>query len=198
MKDKVIAVFDFDGTITTKDTLFDFISFCFGRFRLLFGIFALSPILVAFKLNTISNEVAKQEMLYHFFAQKGYDFFTEQCNLYKERINKIVQKKALDKIKWHQEKGHQVVIISASIEDWIKPWAKELGIEQVYGTRLEVDEENRITGRLASRNCHGEEKVNRLLEAYPNREEYTLYVYGDSNGDKELLKMADFPFYKTF
>lgn len=195
---QTIAVFDFDGTITTKDTLFDFIKFYAGTPRLLFGLVAISPILVAYLLKTISNEGAKQEMLYHFFAQEKYADFLKKCDLYKSRVDQIVRKKALDKIKWHQAEGHKVVIVSASVVDWIIPWAKSIGIDEVYGTTLEIGDDDKIVGRLSSKNCYGQEKVNRLLTAYPNREEYTLYMYGDSRGDKELLEMADYPFYKEF
>lgn len=196
-KDKVIAVFDFDGTITTKDTLFDFIKFYYGSASLIMGIFSILPILIAFKLRILPNEIAKQEFLYHFFAQKKYDEFKEKCNAYKERINNILRPKTMEKIKYHQNEEHKVIIISASIEDWILPWAKSMNIHEVYGTKLEIID-NTITGKLASKNCRGEEKVKRLLEIYPDRANYTLYMYGDSSGDKDILAIADHPFYRNF
>lgn len=197
-KKQTIAVFDFDGTITNKDTLFDFVKFSFGYSKLFLGLMAIFPILAAFKLKTISNEAFKQEMLYHFFVQKKYKDFLKKCDLYKDRVNEILRQDAIDKIKWHQSEGHQVIIMSESIADWIIPWAKSVGIEEVYGTTLEVSEEDTITGRLGSRNCDGEEKVKRFLEIYPERGEYTLYVYGDSRGDREMLELADHSYYRKF
>jgi phosphoserine phosphatase len=44
-----------------------------------------------------------------------------------------------------------------------------------------------------SKNCYGQEKVNRLLEVEPDRKNYYLYAYGDSRGDREMLAFADFP-----
>lgn len=197
-KKQTIAVFGFDGTITKKDTLFDFVRFSFGSSKLYLGLMAIFPILVAFKLKTISNAAAKQEMLCHFFVQKKYKDFLKKCDLYKDRINEITKQEAIDKIRWHQSEGHRVIIMSASIVDWIIPWAKSMGIEEVYGTTLEVTKEETITGRLGSENCDGEEKVKRFLAAYPERGEYTLYVYGDSKGDREMLALADHSYYRNF
>lgn len=193
---QTIAAFDFDGTITTKDTLFDFIAFYHGRLGLWLGFFILSPALVLFKAKIISNEKAKEIMLSYFFKKQKISCFLEKCDKYKIRINNIVAKEAKEKILWHQQQGHTVAIVSASIDLWIKPWAKDLNIE-VISTKMDV-RNGFITGKLGSKNCHGQEKVNRLLSEYPHRDQYTLYAYGDSRGDYELLKLADYAFYRRF
>lgn len=196
-KRNIIAVFDFDGTITRKESFSDFIKFCFGSIRSFLGQLTILPILAASKMGTISDEATRQEIFYHFFAQKDQDFFTEKCNLYKERIVEIVRQEALDKIKWHQKRGDKVIIISSSIADWINPWALSVGIKEVYATTPEVDAD-KITGRLSKANYSGQEKADMLLSIYPDRKSYDLYVYGKGNGYKELLAIADFPFPKTF
>lgn len=91
----------------------------------------------------------------------------------------------------HLSQGHEVYIVSASMAEWIRPWASENGVNRVIGTKPEVDADGRLTGRFASTNCHGREKVRRLLEREPCRESYDLYAYGDSRGDKEMLEFAD-------
>jgi len=191
-KSKVIAAFDFDGTITTKDTLFDFLIFYFGRRKLLAGLFVLSPILVLYKMGIIKNNVAKEKLFSYFFKNKKYIDFINKCEEYKTRIDQICKNAILDKIKWHQEQDHTVIIISASISDWIKPWALKIGIDYVLGTEIEI-KDNHITGKFASPNCYGQEKVNRLLSLYPDKDNYILYAYGDSRGDKELLEYSDHP-----
>ena len=90
-----------------------------------------------------------------------------------------------------------MLINSASICNWILPWAQSVDIENVIGTEIEV-KEGVITGKFKGENCYGVEKVKRFLELYPYRDTYQLYVYGDSSGDKPLLDIADFPFYKEF
>ena len=67
----------------------------------------------------------------------------------------------------------------------------KIGIIDILATRIEVDSNGLLTGRFLSKNCYGQEKVNRLLEVEPNRDEYTLHAYGDSRGDKEMLAFAD-------
>ena len=193
----VIAVFDFDGTITNKDTLFDFIHFYFGMPRLILGIILLSPLLVLFKLGFVANNKAKQILFSYFFKGKKIEDFDNVCQNYSDRVGEILKPAAVEKIKEHQKEGHLVIIDSASISNWIIPWAKQIGIVEVIGTRIEV-KNGLITGKFFGENCYGHEKVKRLLELYPDRDTYQLYAYGDSNGDKQLLEIADYPSYRVF
>jgi HAD superfamily phosphoserine phosphatase-like hydrolase len=97
-------------------------------------------------------------------------------------------------IKQAQEEGAEVVIVSASIDNWVQPFFPDV---KVLGTKIEV-EKGYLTGFFLTKNCYGLEKVNRILKAYPNRSEYQLIAYGDSNGDKELLAFADEAHFKPF
>lgn len=189
---KIIAAFDFDGTITTKDTLFDFIIFYVGKLRFAFGLLVLSPVLILYKIGFIKNSKAKEIMFSYFFKGKSIKDFDRICRLYAERINDILNDTIVNEIEAHKQSGHTVVIVSASISNWIKPWAYMSGISKVMGTEIEIKDDI-ITGRFSSPNCYGQEKVNRLINVYPNRQEYILYAYGDSRGDKELLELADYP-----
>lgn len=189
---KVIAAFDFDGTITTKDTLIDFLLFYFGKQKVLLGFLYLSPMLIMFKLKFIKNDRAKELLLSYFFKNVNIGEFNKKCVVYSDRINTICRATTIDKIKWHLRQNHKVIIISASIKNWIEPWALKNGINEVLSTEICI-ENGKITGTLKNKNCYGVEKTNRLLERYPSRESYTLYAYGDSRGDKELLELADYP-----
>lgn len=93
-----------------------------------------------------------------------------------------------------QQEGAEVVIISASIDNWVQPFFPSV---KVLGTQVEV-RDGRLTGRFLSSNCFGQEKVNRLLTVYPQRSDYHLTAYGDSKGDRELLAFADESYYKPF
>lgn len=194
---KTIAAFDFDGTITKYDTLPYFIYFALSYPKLIASTLKMLPSLVLFKLKVITNNVAKEKLFRIFFKGFSEEKFKFIANHFTHNIAKIVRTEAIEKIKWHQKMGHEVIIISASVEIWIKPWAMDQGIETVLGTKLETIN-GKLTGNFTTNNCYGQEKVNRLLENYPNRETYTLYAYGDSNGDKNLLELADHAFYRTF
>lgn len=187
---KTIAAFDFDGTITTKDTLFDFISFYHGQTKLIKGLVILSPILILYKFGIIRNDKAKTKLFSYFFKDEYISMFNKKCNEYVNNIDRIKNRSTYDKIKKHLEMNHEVIIISASISNWIKPWANKNNISEVMGTEIQINED-KLTGKFSTKNCYGKEKVNRLLQKYPNRKDYILYAYGDSEGDIEIMKYAD-------
>lgn len=193
----VIVAFDFDGTITTKDTLFDFIKFSFGWPKFIISMLLFLPTFINFLLKNISNHQAKERLFGIFFKGLELEHFNKLGRNYAKKINQILNNEAIDKINWHKSKGHKLIIISASIENWIEPWAKSFGFEKMLATQAEVIN-GKLTGRFSSKNCHGIEKVNRLLEEYPDRKTYKLYAYGDSSGDTEMLDEADLSFFKKF
>jgi HAD superfamily hydrolase (TIGR01490 family) len=192
-----IAFFDFDGTITTDDSLLRFIRFVVGDTKFLFGLVVLSPILVSYKLKIIPNYRAKQIMLSWFFKGSSESVFKQVANEYSlKHIDTIVRQEALKKILWHKEQGHKVVIVSASIECWLRPWCDKNGFE-LLATKLEIKDDI-VTGKLLSKNCYGIEKVNRIKQAYDLEKYEYIYAYGDSAGDKQMLELADESFYKPF
>jgi phosphatidylglycerophosphatase C len=198
MKKETIAVFDFDGTITHKDTLLVFIKFSKGICSFIFGIMLFSPLIVAMKLRLYPNWKVKQRLFSFFFKGDSLEKFNDFGNRFNSEINKIIRPKALETLKLHKIKGDRIIIISASIDNWIKPWAEKVGTDIVIGTKIETNKNGLLTGNFLSKNCYGQEKVNRLLEMFPNRNDYELIVYGDSRGDKELIELSDKGFYNEF
>ncbi len=192
-----LALFDFDGTITTDDSLIKFIRFAVGDIRFVTGMATLSPMLTAYKLKFIPNYKAKQYMLSYFSKGMSEEKFIQVAHEYSlKHIDTILRPKAMEKIAWHKEQGHKVVIVSASIECWLKPWCDKNGLELI-ATKLEI-KDGRVTGKLLTKNCYGIEKANRVQEQY-NLDDYDhIYAYGDSRGDKELLALSDESHYKPF
>ncbi|WP_148571065.1 HAD-IB family hydrolase [Aliarcobacter cryaerophilus] len=194
---KKIAFFDFDGTITTDDSLLKFIRFVVGDRRFLLGLVVLSPMLVLYKLKLIPNYKAKQYMLSWFFKGMSEDAFFKVANEYSlVHIDKILRLKAIEKINWHKNQGHKVVVVSASIDCWLRPWCEKNGLELI-ATKLEIKDDI-VTGKLLSKNCYGVEKVNRIKELYDLENFDYIYAYGDSSGDKQMLELAHEKFYKPF
>jgi HAD superfamily hydrolase (TIGR01490 family) len=97
----------------------------------------------------------------------------------------------VERLGWHRSQGHEVVVVSASFTDYLRPVADRLGVDAVLATELEVVD-GRLTGRLAGANVRGAEKVRRL-ETWLGDEPAELWAYGDSSGDRELLARADHP-----
>jgi len=193
-----IALFDFDGTITYMDTFKSLLLYRFGIVSFCLGILKNSKILAAYSGGFVSNHQAKERLFGTFYGRTAYCDFQWDCRRYSlEHIDRIIRPEARSKLDWHRKEGHRVVIVSASIYDWIMPWALGNGVHEVIATEPEVVD-GMLTGRFATTNCYGPEKKKRFLEKYPERSSYTLYVYGDSRGDAELLALADVPFYRCF
>ena len=194
---QTIAVFDFDETLITIDSLPDFFLRSFGLKQLLIKGPSFLPTLVRFKLGLISNTIAKEALLRTFLVDVSPQAFTDLCVDYQARLISKTNPVALKRLRWHQRQGHTVIVMSASLEDWVKPWAKQYGVGTVIASRLEITK-GRITGKLKGLNCYGPEKVVRLLAEFPHRDTYRLYVYGDGKSDAEILAFSDEPFLKRF
>ena len=193
---KIIA-FDFDGTITNKDSFIEFIKFSKGKFQFCAGFLFFSPVLVAMKLRLIANWKVKQLVISYFFKGVSLQQFNEWCEQFCTKIETTIRPKFAETLEKYKQNNCEICIISASVENWLLPWAEKIGISTVLATQLEVNKNQVITGRLRGKNCYGQEKVNRLLEAFPERETYYLIAYGDSSGDKELPAFADESYYRA-
>lgn len=192
-----IAFFDFDGTITFKDSLADFLKSAFGVSGFYRGVVAMLPVLMAYKLKLLSNHDAKEKFIAHYFKGWQENQFQQKADDYSEHgIASIVRSDAAEKLAWHKSQGHKIVIVSASIENWLHTWCIKNGFELV-GTRLEV-ENGEITGKFSTRNCYGQEKVNRINSLYSLSEFQEVYAYGDSRGDREMLAIASQPSFRCF
>jgi HAD superfamily hydrolase (TIGR01490 family) len=192
-----IAFFDFDGTITTKDTLLEFIKFSKGSFRFYVGFIMNAPYLLAFKLGIITNHSAKEKILRFFFHDTPVEVFKKHCEDFSRSIlPKLIRPKAVEEIQKLKQNNTIIAVVSASPENWIEGWAKSLGLELI-ASRLEVNA-GKLTGKMLGKNCHGDEKVNRIAEIY-NLSDYSIVAaYGDSNGDKPMLQLARKAYYKPF
>lgn len=196
---KSIAIFDFDGTITRKDTLLEFIRFAKGNVSFYKGLLRNIFILIAFKLKIYPNWKAKQKIFAYFFKGMTLVEFNKTCEFFFEKKHEeLLYASAIKQIQTYVAKHVDVIIVSASIENWVVPFGRYLKVNQVIGTRIETDANGFLTGRFLTANCYGIEKVQRLKDVLPDRASCYLIAYGDSKGDRELLKYADKGFYKYF
>jgi HAD superfamily hydrolase (TIGR01490 family) len=194
---KQLVLFDFDGTITTKDTLKEFMIFYQGKLRYAAGLAVLSPLIGLYVSKIIPNWKAKQYFLKWFLKGDDALVFNAKCKAFAtQHIDHLIRPKALEAIKDYQKKGATIAVVTASAENWVKPWCDRYGLI-CLGTQLEVVD-NRITGMISGKNCYGSEKVCRIKDRFilDNYEE--VIAYGDTSGDKEMLAMAHQKFYKPF
>ncbi len=198
---KKIYCFDFDGTLTTSDTLLEFIKYAKGRGRFLMVFLMYSPLLVLMKLHLYPNWKAKQQIFAHLFAGMRIEKFDALCRGFAEESQHLLRPKGITLMHESLVAGAQVFIVSASIDNWVRPFfdIRNLKGVQVLGTQIEV-EDGKLTGRFKSNNCYGKEKVHRITEALKSfeRSEYEIEAFGDSRGDKEMLAFADKGHFKPF
>ena len=198
---KKIYCFDFDGTLTTSDTLLEFIKYAKGRGRFLMVFLMYSPLLVLMKLHLYPNWKAKQQIFAHLFAGMRIEKFDALCRDFAEESQHLLRPKGITLMHEAMVAGAQVFIVSASIDNWVRPFfdIRNLKGVQVLGTQIEV-EDGKLTGRFKSNNCYGKEKVHRIAEVLKSfeRSEYEIEAFGDSRGDKEMLAFADKGHFKPF
>ncbi len=194
MKD--IQLFDFDGTITEKDTLIEIALFSSTKSDFYLKMIALLPSMILMKLKIIEKQKGKELFLKRFFGKYSEEDFNALATKFSnEYLPKFIRSKALKEIVKAKKAQNRVVIVSASPENWIKPWAEPLGIE-VIGTKLKF-ENNRFKG-IDGKNCNGEEKVNRIKQEINLSKYYKVIAYGDTKGDLPMLALADEKHYKPF
>lgn len=199
-----IYAFDFDGTLTTKDTLLEFIHFARGIFGLWLGLLRYAHLLVMMMMGLYPNWKAKQKVFAYFFEGMRLEDFNTLCQEFAASSSHLLRPEGIEAINQAVSDGAEVLIVSASIDNWVQPFFAEQSGEaerfpdvQVLGTQVEV-KEGILTGKFLTQNCYGQEKVNRIQALYPNRQDYHLTAYGDSRGDKELLAFADQSYFKPF
>lgn len=187
-----VAAFDVDGTLTTRDCVTPFLV----RTVPLRAALALMrhPAVVAGALVHRDRDRLKEVVCTAFAGLDGAALDTEGAAFSLEVERRWLREDTLARLRRHLELGHRVVLVSASLEEYLLPLGRRLGVDGVVGTRLErVD--GRLTGRLDGPNCRAGEKVTRLTPwlAENDLADAVLWAYGDSQGDRELLERADHP-----
>lgn len=189
-----IYAFDFDGTLTTRDTLLAFIRYAKGMRAFVWGFLRHAHLLVLMKLGLYPNWKVKQRVFSYYFKGMPLDVFDTLCRQFAADNRSLLRPEGIRTVQQAQADGAEVLIVSASIDNWVQPFFPGVTI---VGTRVE-ERNGRLTGRFLTPNCYGQEKVNRILALYPDCHEYHLTAFGDSGGDKELLAFADEAHYKPF
>ena len=192
-----VYAFDFDGTLTRRDTLIEFIRFAKGDKAFLLCFLRYSPLLVLMKLGLYPNWKAKQRVFSHCFRGMAVDTFNSLCSRFACDKARLMRPKGMKKLREVLAEGGKVVVVSASVNNWVEPFFAGIGGVYVVGPMVE-EREGVLTGRFLTKNCYGEEKVTRLLQLFPERTQYWLTAYGDSRGDFELLDFANESYYRPF
>jgi phosphatidylglycerophosphatase C len=194
---QTLVAFDFDGTLTVRDSFIAFLAWRAGAAGFLLGMARLSPHALAYLVHRDRGKL-KAAALGVFL--KGLDKLALEASataFARAAAPKLFRPDAL--AAWHgwKSQGAHRVIVTASPEILIAPFAKHLGAEGLIGTQIGFDSLGQVTGKLSSENCRADEKVKRL-EAVFGQDLVLTAAYGDTSGDTQMLARAKAKGYRVF
>ena len=193
-----ITVFDFDGTITTKDTFALFLRYYAGTPKWLAKILILLPIFSAYGLKIIDRNTVKIHVIRRFFKNAVKDRLDAKAEQFaREVIPGLIRPQAQACLDTKKSKPESLYICSASIAPYLRAWGRTQNITNILATELDSDGD-RYTGEIKGWNIWGEGKVRRILAEFAPNQVRIMEAYGDSRGDRELLHAAKASYYRPF
>jgi phosphatidylglycerophosphatase C len=195
----VVAAFDLDGTLTEGGSVFPWLKSIAGRGRTWRAAISLAvPLTIGAVRSSRWADNAKERLFERLLAGLDEQHVMATSGAFAQsHLEHEGRALLLARLAWHRERGHDVVIVSASPQLYVDVMTELLSANGGLGTRLAVDPRGRLTGGYLGKNCRGTEKLRRLdewTEARFGDAELTVYAYGNSRGDRRLLRMANFPF----
>ncbi len=197
VRQPTVVAFDFDGTLTRGESFFRFLAFITPWYRFVFCFLCSLPVLSLYVGRLMDNESAKVRVLRIFLRGRPLVQVQAMADRFaREKISATLRPEAVARLRGHQKQGHVCVLVSATLALYLRPWARDMGFEDVLATELAVDAQGCLTGDLATPNCYGPEKAARLCARFGITR--IRAAYGDSAGDTEMLAMAEQAFYRPW
>jgi len=184
MNKQIVAAFDFDGTITKRDTLLPFLR-KYGLSKLTKATCKASLRAGNRNFRNILKETTLNEIFYDYSSEK----FEADGDAYASTLPQLYRSEILKHIESHKDRGHQLVLVTGSLGCYARPAASALGFDHVIAVEM-ISSYGRLTGAMEGANIRGPEKARRLKKLLKS-ESVELWAYGNSSGDKEMLEMAD-------
>ena len=192
-----IVAFDFDGTLTIRDSFTEFLRWRAGPGGWALGLVKLAPALAAYARDRDRGRINAASVREFLHGVDRRTLEVEAARFADQAWPRFMRPDALKVWDDWGLRGACRVIVTASPTITVAPFASRLGAEALLGTELVFDADDRITGAFAGPNCRGAEKVRRLKAAYGDA--MTLAAaYGDTSGDAEMLEMAQEASFRVF
>lgn len=192
-----IVAFDFDGTLTIRDSFTEFLRWRAGPGGWALGLVRMAPALAAYARDRDRGRIKAASVKEFLLGVQRAALEADAARFADAFWDRFMRPDALKTWNAWGERGAHRVIVTASPETTVAPFARKLGAEAVLGTPLVFDSQDKVTGAFAGPNCRGEEKVRRLKAVYG--EDLTLVAaYGDTSGDAEMLAIAAQPGFRVF
>lgn len=195
--DAPIVAFDFDGTITTKDSFTTFLKWRAGPVRWWVGCLQLIPAALAYLVHRDRGRI-KAAAVKVYLRGVPHDRLEADAQRFASLFaQRLFRPDAVATWKRWRDRGARLVIVTASPDVVVAPFGRGLGADLVLGTQLSYDADNRVLGAFSGPNCRGAEKVVRLHEVF-GPDLRLAAAYGDTSGDTEMLAIADEAGFRVF
>jgi HAD superfamily hydrolase (TIGR01490 family) len=190
-----LALFDFDGTITTREMLPDFFRMVVPKYRLIVGQLLLAPLIIGYKVGLVSGVTVRAAIVRVGLTRVGVARY-EACGVKfaEEILPNVLRPEMVERINWHKAQGDRVVVVSGAFDVYLSHWCREHNVGLVCSALEHRD--GRLTGRYRGDQCVRKEKSRRVKMAYDLASYKLVYAYGDTPEDAELLELADKKFYQ--
>lgn len=184
-----LALFDFDHTITTRDTFTDFVHCALPPRRLALGKALLAPTIAGYRLGLVSANAIRAQIVRVGFTGLPLARVLDTAHEFARTVlPRTLRPDVMRDIDRHRAHGDTVVVVSASLDAYLEHWCRAHGL-QLLCSSLEA-REGRLTGRYAGRQCDGEEKARRIRADFDLSAYARIHAYGDSLGDHAMLALA--------
>jgi phosphatidylglycerophosphatase C len=193
---KKLYLFDFDGTLTYKDTMFLFLKF-YNPSKYSLQFLKHIPLFILLKLKLASAEAVKKSFISSMLkGDSRYSIDKKAKLFFDQNYPALIRENALDFIKNIDRENTQSYIVSASLDIWVRPFAEELNMT-LLATKAEF-ENDIFTGRFIGKNCNKDEKVCRIEAELDGKKYDKIIAFGDTSGDKPMFKFANESHYRFF
>jgi HAD superfamily hydrolase (TIGR01490 family) len=190
-----LALFDFDGTITFGDTWTPFMRMAVRPSRLLAGRIALALPYIAHKSGIVGvGRLREMAARIGFSGEKASEVRDLGRQYASQTLSRMVRPEASERLEWHVGRGDEIVVVSASLDVYLGPWCSERGLSYICTTLEERD--GKLTGRCVNGDCDEDEKVRRIRARHRLTQYDAIYAYGDTPGDRPMLRIASKKFYR--
>jgi phosphatidylglycerophosphatase C len=192
-----VVAFDFDGTLTIRDSFKAFLRWRAGPARYAVGLARLAPAALAYLVHKDRGRI-KAAAVAEFLGGESRSRLTADAWAFAEAVApRFLRPDALAAWRRWRAEGAELVIVTASPGEVVAPFAEALAADRLIATDLAYDDQDRVTGGFATPNCRGPEKVTRLQAVF-GRDLRLRAAYGDTSGDREMLAIAEEPGFRVF
>lgn len=193
---KKLYLFDFDGTLTHKDTMFLFLKF-YNPAKYSFQFLKHVPLFVLLKVKLASAEAVKKSFISSILkGESRYQIEKKAKLFFEENYPSLFRENALDFINNIDRDHTESYIVSASLDIWVRPFAEKFDMT-LLATKAEFKDDI-FTGKFVGKNCNKDEKVCRIEEELGDRKFDKIIAFGDTSGDRPMFKFANESHYRFF